>query len=159
MNDDNTLLVRNSQLQAQPFGTYIDMNALSYFTSFYGQDTWRIRPTLTLTYGLSYSFQTPNNFGNREETMLVNTTNNQPISGLSYLQAKLSAANQGQIYNPPLGFEPVTQLGRSGPYNTDFGDVAPRASLGMESALHQRLVRKTFGREQNRDPRRIRSLL
>src|ERR1700722_12526322 len=95
----------------------------------HGQDTWRIRPTLTLTYGLSYSFQTPNNFGNRAETMLVNTTNNQPISGLAYLQAKLSAANQGQIYNPPLGFEPVTQLGRSGPYNADYGDVAPRASL------------------------------
>ena len=39
MNDDNTFLVRNGQLQAQPFGTPIYMDALSYFTSFYGQDT------------------------------------------------------------------------------------------------------------------------
>lgn len=52
MNDNNTLLVRNSQLQPQPFGTFIDMNALSYYASFYGQDTWRIWPSLTLTYGL-----------------------------------------------------------------------------------------------------------
>jgi hypothetical protein len=145
MNDDNTLLVRNSQLQAQPFGTFIDMNALSYFTSFYGQDTWRIRPTLTLTYGLSYSFQTPNNFGNRQETMLVNTSTGQPIDGLAYLQAKLAAANQGQIYNPPLGFDPVTQLGRSGPYNTDWGDVAPRAALAWSPHYTQGLLGKLLG--------------
>jgi len=145
MNDDNTLLVRNSQLQPQPFGTFIDMNALSYFTSFYGQDTWRIRPSLTLTYGLSYSFQTPQNFGNREETMLVDTSTGQPISGLAYLKAKLAAANQGQIYNPPLGFEPVTQLHRAGPYNTDYGDVAPRASLAWSPHYTQGLLGKLLG--------------
>lgn len=145
MNDDNTLLVRNSQLQAQPFGTFIDMNALSYFTSFYGQDTWRIRPTLTLTYGLNYSFQTPQNFGNREETMLIDTSTGQPISGLAYLKAKFAAANQGQIYNPPLGFEPVTQLHRSGPYNTDFGDVAPRASLAWSPNYSHGLLGKILG--------------
>ena len=71
MNDDNTFLVRNGQLQAQPFGTPIYMDALSYFASFYGQDTWRIRPSLTLTYGLSYSWQTPYNFSNQEEAMSV----------------------------------------------------------------------------------------
>jgi hypothetical protein len=145
MNDNNTLLVRNSQLQAQPFGTFIDMNALSYFTSFYGQDTWRIRPSLTLTYGLSYSFQTPQNFGNREETMLIDTSTGQPISGLAYLKAKLAAANQGQIYNPPLGFEPVSQLHRAGPYNTDFGDVAPRASLAWSPHYTQGILGKIFG--------------
>ncbi len=32
MNDDNTFLVRNGQLSAQPFGTPLYMNALSYFT-------------------------------------------------------------------------------------------------------------------------------
>ena len=145
MNDDNTLLVRNSQLQPQPFGTFIDMNALSYFTSFYGQDTWRIRPSLTLTYGLSYSFQTPQNFGNREETMLVDTSTGQPISGTSYLKAKLAGAIQGQIYNPPIGFEPVTQLHRAGPYNTDFGDVAPRASLAWSPHYTQGLLGRLLG--------------
>jgi hypothetical protein len=145
MNDDNTLLVRNSQLQAQPFGTFIDMNALSYYASWYGQDTWRIRPTVTLTFGLSYSFQTPQNFGNREETMLVNTSTNQPIDGLQYLQAKLSAAEQGQIYNPPIGFEPVTQLHRSGPYNTDFGDVAPRVALAWSPNQTHGFLGKLLG--------------
>ena len=96
MNDDNTLLVRNSQLQAQPFGTPIDMNALSYFTSFYGQDTWRIRPSLTLTYGLSYSFQTPYNFvesGRGYAGQCLPTTKSS--RALTYLQNKLSRRAAG----------------------------------------------------------------
>ena len=145
MNDNNTLLVRNSQLQPQPFGTFIDMNALSYFASFYGQDTWRIRPSLTLTYGLSYSFQTPQNFANRQETMLIDTSTGKPISGQAYLQAKLNAAEQGQIYNPPLGFQPVTQLHRAGPYDTDFGDVAPRVSLAWSPTYSQGILGKILG--------------
>ena len=145
MNDNNTLLVRNSQLQPLPFGTFIDMNALSYYASFYGQDTWRIRPSLTLTYGLSYSFQTPQNFGNQQETMLIDTSSGKPISGKAYLQSKLAAALQGQIYNPPLGFSPVTQLNRSGPYDTDFGDVAPRVSLAWSPHYTQGVLGKVLG--------------
>jgi Carboxypeptidase regulatory-like domain len=145
MNDDNTFLVRNGQLQAQPFGTPIYMSALSYFTSFYGQDTWRIRPALTLTYGLSYSWQTPYNFANQEEALMVNATNNQVISPLSYLKQKLAAAQQGQIYNPPLGFLPVAQAGRSA-YNTDYGDVAPRASLAWNPSFDHGPLGKIFGK-------------
>lgn len=148
MNDDNTFLVRNKQLGPQPFGTAIDMDALSYYASFHGQDTWRIRPTLTLTYGLSYGFQTPYNFSNQEETVLVDTANNQVISGKAYLQAKLNAANQGQIYNPPLGYMPVAQSGRSSVYNTDYGDIAPRVSLAWSPNIlgaNKTVLRGGFG--------------
>ena len=147
MNDDNTFLVRNGQLQPQPFGTPIYMNALSYFTSFYAQDTWRIRPSLTFTYGLSYSWQTPYNFSNQEEALLVNASNNQVLSPLSYLQQKLSAAEQGQIYNPPLGFMPVSQLHAS-PYNTDYGDVAPRAALAWNPSVDSGPLGKILGRQK-----------
>ena len=148
MNDDNTFLVRNKQLGPQPFGTAIDMDALSYYASFHAQDTWRIRPTLTLTYGLSYGFQTPENFSNQEETVLVDTANNQVISGKAYLQAKLAAATQGQIYNPPLGYMPVAQSGRSSVYNTDFGDIAPRVSLAWSPNIlgaNKTVLRGGFG--------------
>lgn len=146
MNDDNTFLVRNGQLQAQPFGTPIYMNALSYASSFYSQDTWRIRPSLTLTYGLSYSFQTPYNFSNQEEALLVNASaGNQILSPLAYLQNKLNAAEQGQIYNPTLGFVPVAQSGRSSAYNTDFGDVAPRAALAWNPSFDSGILGKALG--------------
>ncbi|MGO9262917.1 MAG: carboxypeptidase regulatory-like domain-containing protein [Bryobacteraceae bacterium] len=147
MNDDNTFLVRNGQLQPQPFGTPLYMNALSYFTSFYGQDTWRIRPSLTFTYGLSYSWQTPYNFSNEEEALLVNASNNQVLSPLSYLQQKASAAEQGQIYNPPLGFMPVAQL-HATPYNTDYGDVAPRVALAWNPSFDSGPLGKLLGRQK-----------
>ena len=124
------------------------MNALSYFTSFYAQDTWRIRPSLTLTYGLSYSWQTPYNFSNQEEALLVNATSNQLISPLSYLQQKAAAAEQGQIYNPALGFLPVTQSGRSSVYNTDYGDVAPRAALAWNPSFDHGILGKVLGRQK-----------
>jgi hypothetical protein len=145
MNDDNTFLVRNGQLQAQPFGTPIYMNALSYFASFYAQDVWRIRPSLTLTYGLSYSWQTPYNLSNQEEALLVNASNNQVLSPLAYLQTKLAAAEQGQIYNPTLGFVPVKLSGRSSVYNTDYGDVAPRAALAWNPSFDNGVLGKLLG--------------
>ncbi len=145
MNDNNTFLVRNGQLQAQPFGTAIDMNALGYSYSAYGQDTWRIRPSLTLTYGLSYSIQTPFNFTNQEEAFLVNASNNQIISAASYLQQKLAAANQGQTYNPQLGFLPIAQSGRSNIYNIDYGDLAPRVSMAWNPAGDSGWLGTLFG--------------
>jgi hypothetical protein len=148
MNDDNTFLVRNGQLQPTPFGTPIYMNALSYFTSFYGQDTWRLRPSLTLTLGLSYSWQTPYNFDNLEEAMLVDASNSQIISPLAYLRAKKSAADQGQIYNPTLGFLPVNQSGRSSVYNTDYGNVAPRVALAWNPSLDSGPLGKILGRQK-----------
>lgn len=148
MNDDNTFLVRNKQLGPQPFGTAINMDALSYYASFHAQDTWRIRPTLTLTYGLSYGFQTPENFSDQEETVLVNTATNQIISGKAYLQTKLADALQGQIYNPPIGYMPVAQSGRSSVYNTDYGDLAPRVSLAWSPNIlgaNKTVLRGGFG--------------
>jgi hypothetical protein len=145
MNDDNTFLVRDGQLQPTPFGTPIYMNALSYFTSFYGQDTWRIRPSLTFTFGLSYSWQTPYTFDNQEEAMLVDASNKQIISPLAYLQAKKAAADQGQTYNPTLGFLPVNQSGRSTVYNTDYGNVAPRAALAWNPSFDHGVLGKIIG--------------
>ena len=147
MNDDNTFLVRNGQLQPQPFGTPIDMNALSYFTSFYGQDTWRIRPSLTLTYGLSYSWQTPYNFSNQEEALLVDASTSKVLSPLTYLQQKFNSAVQGQIYNPTLGFVPVAQLHAS-PYNTDYGNVAPRVALAWNPSADSGVLGKLLGKQK-----------
>ncbi len=148
MNDNNTFLVRNGQLQAQPFGTPIYMDALSYFYSFYGQDTWRIRPSLTVTYGLSYSWQTPYNFANQEEALLIDASSGQVLSPLTYLQTKAAAASQGQIYNPTLGFLPIAQSHRSSVYNTDYGDIAPRISAAWNPSFNNGILGSIFGNKK-----------
>ena len=145
MNDDNAFVVRNQAGAAQPIGTSLTMNALAYYYSFYGQDTWRVKPSLTLTYGLSYSWQTPYNFANQEESLLVNAANQQLISAKSYLQQKAASAVQGTIYNPQIAFLPVAQSGRGSVYNTDYGDVAPRLSAAWNPSFQDGFLNKVFG--------------
>jgi hypothetical protein len=124
------------------------MPARAYFYSFYGQDTWRVTPALTLTYGLSYGWQTPYNFSNHEEALLVNASTSQPLSAKTYLQQKEASALAGDIYNPTLGFLPVAQSGRSSVYNTDYGDVAPRIAAAWNPSFSDGLLGKLFGSEK-----------
>jgi hypothetical protein len=148
MNDDNAFIVRNQSTTAQPIGTVLDMNALAYAPSFYAQDTWRVLPTVTLTYGLSYSWQSPYNFSNQEESLLVNASNLQPISAKSYLQQKVAAAEAGDIYNPTLGFLPVAKSGLGSVYNTDYSNISPRLALAWSPSYSDGFMGKVFGTQK-----------
>jgi hypothetical protein len=145
MNDDNVFIVRDPNATALPIGTAIDMNSRAYFTSFYGQDTWRMTPSLTLTYGLSYGWQTPFNFSNQGESLLVDASSMAPLSAKTYIQQKAASAVKGSIYNPTLGFLQVSKSGRSSVYNTDYGDVAPRVAAAWNPSFQDGLLGKLFG--------------
>lgn len=148
MNDDNAFVVRNQATQAQPIGTVLNMDALAYAPAFYAQDTWRVVPSVTFTYGFSYSWQTPYNFANQEESLLVDASNNQPLSALTYLQQKLAGAKAGTIYNPTLGFMPVAKSGRSSVYNTDYDNISPRAALAWSPSFSDGFMGKVFGMQK-----------
>jgi hypothetical protein len=148
MNDNNTFLVRNGNLQAQPFGTPIYMDTLAYFYSFYAQDTWRIKPSFTVTYGLNYSWQTPYTFANQEEALLIDASTGNLLSPLQYIQTKAADANQGIIYNPTLGFVPIAQSKRSAVYNTDYGDVAPRISAAWNPSYDHGILGSILGQKK-----------
>jgi hypothetical protein len=148
MNDNNVFIVRDQSATALPIGSSIVMNSRAYFTSFYGQDTWRVTPGLTLTYGLSYGWQTPFNFSNQGESLLVDASNLTPLSPKTYLQQKVSSALAGKIYNPTLGFLQVAKSGRSSVYNTDYGDVAPRVAVAWNPSFQDGLLGKLFGTEK-----------
>ena len=148
MNDDNAFVVRDQSATAQPIGTALIMNARSYGTSFYGQDTWRVKPSLTLTYGLSYSWQTPYNFSNQGEDLLVDASSLHPLSAKTYLQQKVSAAMSGSIYNPTLGFLPVAKSGRGSVYNTDYGNIAPRIAAAWNPTSRDGMLGKILGQQK-----------
>ena len=148
MNDDNVFIVRNQSATAQPIGTSIVMNSRAYYTSFYGQDTWRVSPALTLTYGLSYGWQTPYNFSNQGESLLVNALTLQPLSAKSYIQQKVASALAGNVYNPPIGFLQVAKSGHGSVYNTDYGDVAPRVAAAWNPSFQDGPLGKILGVEK-----------
>ena len=148
MNDDNTFIVRNASTQAQPVGTLLHMNALAYAPSLYVQDTWRVIPSLTLTYGFSYSWQTPFNFANQAESLLVNAVNDQPISAMSYLQQRVASAQAGDVYNPTLGFMPVAKTSLGSAYSTDYSNVAPRLALAWSPSRSGGVMGRVFGMQK-----------
>ena len=139
------LTTRDGKLNPLPFGTPLANNTTLNAVEFYGQDVWRITPNLTLTYGLSYGWQTaPKEKLNRQTLVVDTSNNNQPFTGPGYIAAKQAAALQGQTYNPTLGFEPVKSAGRN-VFNIDWGDVAPRASVAWTPSFDSGFMHRLTG--------------
>ena len=138
------LAVRNANLQPQPLGTFIRDVTQQWATYMYLQDSWRIKPSLTLYYGLSYGWQTAPTEANNLQTIMINATTGAQISGPSYLAAKQQAALSGQIYNPTFGFETVGAA-KTPVYGTDWGDVAPRFALAWNPSVRDGFLGKIIG--------------
>jgi hypothetical protein len=141
----NVLAVRDGNLNAQPFGTPLIANTNQQAYDFYGQDTWRIRSTLTLTYGLGYGWQTPPTEAHGQQTFEINTSNGQILTAAGYIQAKNQAAANGQIFNPTIGYLPIKKSGRSGIWNTDYGDISPRVSIAWSPSYTDGIRGKYLG--------------
>ncbi|HUC52709.1 MAG TPA: carboxypeptidase-like regulatory domain-containing protein [Candidatus Cybelea sp.] len=142
----NVLAVRDGNLNPQPFGTPLIANANMQAYDMYVQDTWRFKSTLTLTYGLSYGWQTPPHEAHNEQTFIVNAANNQILTGQGYINSKLQAALAGQAFNPTIGYLPIAKSGRSNIYNPDYGDVGPRASLAWSPSYSDGFLGHLMGR-------------
>ena len=138
------LTTRDGSLNPLPFGTPLANDTTLNAVEFYGQDVLRITPNLTLTYGLSYGWQTAPKEKLNRQTLVVDTTNNQSLTGPEYIDAKEAAALQGKTYNPTLGFEPVKSAGRN-VFNIDWGDVAPRASLAWTPSFDSGFLHRMTG--------------
>ncbi|HTT33803.1 MAG TPA: carboxypeptidase-like regulatory domain-containing protein [Methylomirabilota bacterium] len=141
----NVLAVRNGQLQAQPFGTPLIANTNSRAYNVYFQDTWRMRPTLTFTYGIGYGWQTPPTEANGQQTFMTDASTGKILTAAGYIQAKEQAALAGQIFNPTIAYVPIRSSGRSSIWNTDFGDVAPRVSLAWSPSYSDGIRGHMFG--------------
>jgi hypothetical protein len=106
---------------------------------FYGQDVWRATPNLTLTFGLRYSLLQPPYESNGNEV------NSSPELG-DFFEQRALAMNQGQTYNPPIGFDLGGQANGRQPYwNWDYKDVAPRFAFAWAPKFSSGLLNSLFG--------------
>lgn len=105
----------------------------------YLQDSWKIRPHLTLTLGLRYSLERPVYETNGFEV--------QPTVPLgTYFQERLTAAAQGQNFTDPI------VINRSGPanggkpmYNWDKNNFQPRIAVAWSPNYSRGLLHALFG--------------
>jgi hypothetical protein len=146
VNNVGILAVRNGQLQPQPLGTQLEAKTTLRAYNFFVQDSWRIKPSITLTYGVGYGWQTtPQELHGQQTFIADHDTGDSIINGLQYIQAKEAAAEAGNIYNPTLSYIPIKSSGRSNVFNVDYGDWAPRASIAWNPSFRDGFLGKIVG--------------
>ena len=107
----------------------------------YAQDAWRIRPNLTVTYGLRYSLQSPvwENHGN-EVAPNVNMS--------QYFNTEAGNAEKGIPENklPVISFNLAgPKYGTGGYYPWDYHDFAPRFAIAYAPHPQAGWLQKIFG--------------
>jgi hypothetical protein len=134
-----------------PLTPAFDKVTIPYY-NFYGSDTWRVTPKFTLTYGLGWTLEMPPTEATGKQVIFVGPDNN-PISTEQYLNARESAALQGNVYNPQVGF---TLLGNTAhpskyPYNPFYGEWSPRIAAAWDVFGDGRtVIRGGYGRTYGR---------
>jgi hypothetical protein len=107
----------------------------------YAQDSWKVKPNLTITFGLRYALFSP-----PWETNGLQVTPN--ISLSTYFNSRATGATQGipSSATGPLSFNlggPAN--GKPGFYNWDKKDFGPRFSLAWSPSAKEGLFKSLFG--------------
>jgi len=141
-----------SSLSLLPIGTPAQARSTIPYYNVYFSDTWHMRPTLSLTYGLGWALEMPPTEASGSQVELVDQAD-QVISGEGYLSARSRAALQGQVYNPEIGYALVgnTESGLKYPYNPFYGEFSPRVAVAWspkdtKGILGNTVVRGGYGR-------------
>jgi hypothetical protein len=136
-----------NNLTLNPYGSSaFDKASIPYYSTYAG-DTWKLRPSLTLSYSLGYTIEMPPVEETGKQVMVVDPSGN-PIITQDYIAARKAAALAGQVYNPNLGFALVGNVaggGRKYPYDPFYGMWSPRASAAWNPKFRNGLLAKVFG--------------
>jgi hypothetical protein len=140
----NVLAVRDASFKPLPFGEVLVADTKLWAPEFYWQDTWRMRPSLTLTYGVNYGWQTPPKEKLGRQTVQVDGTTLQVQTAREYLRQREEAAAQGQIFNPKIAFLPVKDAKRD-VFDIDWNNIGPRVAVAWNAGSSNKWLGKLFG--------------
>lgn len=105
----------------------------------YVQDSWKIRPNLTVTYGLRYGISTPvyEKFGYEVKPN---------ISLGNYFQRRVDGMKAGKPFNDLISLDLSGKAnGKSGMYRFDKNNFQPRAAVSWSPDFKSGLLHKIFG--------------
>ena len=136
-------------LGVQPVGAPVFDQSTIPFYNLYFSDSWRMKPTFTLTYGLGWTLEMPPNERNGKQIVMVDP-NNKPISTEAYLKARETAALAGQVYNPQVGFSLVHNVAGHPkyPYDPYYKSFSPRIAAAWNPNFDSGLLADVFGRNK-----------
>jgi hypothetical protein len=104
---DNVVLATSRDAHGNAIPGPFENEGPWYHFEIYAADTWRIRPSLTLSLGVNGLIEIPYHDIKGRLAFLIDQQTGQPISVLNYLKTRADAARQGHIYNPGLAFAPM----------------------------------------------------
>jgi hypothetical protein len=108
-------------------------------------DTWRVTPSLTVSYGLVWGVEMPPFDPKGLTAMMVEASSGQVIDAKSFLQAKTQAALNGVPFNPTIGYVPISATRRKYPFNPDYSNFAPKVGAAWNPSFTEGWLRKIFG--------------
>lgn len=116
------------------------------YYNLYATDTWHLKPSLTLNYGLSYAIEMPPTESNGNQVMLTDVSGN-AIHIQEWLANRKTAAMSGQIYNPEIGFALIKNVtgGRKYPYDPFYAALSPRLSFAWNPKFKSEGLNRIFG--------------
>lgn len=143
--------VRNGDFSPLPLGSGLfDHVEIPTFSTYF-QDSWKIKPSITLTMGLDYGVQLAPSERNGKEVVLTYADTNQPVDLQQYLGERKTELGAGvnfatgqNLFNPLFSWTPVNDL--SGPLqgkmrNTAWDDLGPRIAAAWQPHYNN----KVFG--------------
>ena len=112
-----------------PLTPAFDQSTIPFYNVYFS-DTWHMKPSITLTYGLGWTLEMPPVEKNGKQVEFVDA-NSEPVDILTYINQRRNAALQGQVYNPVVGYDLVhnTGAGQKYPYDPYYGSFSPRIAV------------------------------
>jgi hypothetical protein len=128
-----------------PLTHAFDQSTIPYY-NVYVSDSWHLKPSFTLTYGLGWTLEMPPTEKHGKQIELVDSSGQQ-LDILSYLNQRKSAALAGQVYNPDIGFALVgnTGAGQKYPYDPFYGSFSPRIAAAWNPNYSDGVLGKLLG--------------
>lgn len=140
------VLDRNGSLAPNPPGTPIQARDIVDNWQVGFNDAWKLAPSLTLSYGLTWSVELPPYQPSGTTTMMVDTSNGNKVFTVDqFLGAKAAAFGSGQYYNPIIGFMPIQKTGRKYAFNPDYGNIGPRLAVAWNPGFSDGIMGRIFG--------------
>lgn len=122
-----------------------DKSTIPYYNVYFS-DSWHMKPSFTLTYGLGWTLEMPPTEQQGRQIELVDATGGL-LDLATYLNQRKTAALAGQVYNPEIGFALVgnTGPGEKYPYHPYYGSFSPRVAVAWNPNYTDGWMGKFFG--------------
>jgi hypothetical protein len=137
------------QLNLNPPNTPAFDQSTIPFYNLYFSDSWRMKSSFTLSYGLGWTLEMPPVEAKGKQISLVDQ-NAKLIDTQAYLNSREQAALAGQVYNPQVGFALVGNVAGHPkyPYNPYYKSFSPRIAAAWNPSFDGGLLGSIFGQNK-----------